>query len=55
MSKIKCFKCDGKGEIIRIDPLLAVVSFGLTALMDAGDPDPCNACDGTGYLENSDE
>lgn len=55
MSKIKCFKCDGKGEIIHIDPLTAVFSFGITALIDAGDPDTCSACDGLGYLENSDE
>ena len=50
MSKIRCFKCNGKGEIVNIDPLMAVFSFGLTALMDAGNPDKCTACDGKGYL-----
>ncbi len=52
MSKIKCFKCKGKGYIRgKIDPLFAVLSFGLTALMDKSDIDKCNACNGTGYLD----
>jgi DnaJ-class molecular chaperone len=47
---IKCFKCGGKGEKIHIDPLLAVVTLGLTALIDAGNPDRCSACKGNGYI-----
>jgi hypothetical protein len=54
MSKIRCFKCDGKGKIVDIDPLVAVFSLGISALIDLGNPDKCNACNGTGYLENED-
>ena len=52
MSKVRCFKCNGKGVIYDVDPLLGLVTLGLTALMQLGDPDECDACDGKGYLED---
>lgn len=55
MSKIRCFKCNGSGEITNIDPLSAVFSLGITALIDLGNPDKCNACNGKGYLEEDEE
>lgn len=54
MSKIRCFKCDGKGVLHDIDLLPAVFTLGITALIQASDPDRCDACDGTGYLKDED-
>jgi hypothetical protein len=53
MSKIKCFKCKGKGYLNPVNLVSAVFSFGITALMDKSDHTICDACIGTGYLEEA--
>lgn len=55
MSKIRCFKCNGKGVLHDVDLFPAVFTFGLTALIQLSDPDDCDACDGKGYLLDNEE
>jgi|GEM_PF-6852631 len=50
--KIRCFKCKGKGEIVTIDPFLAVFTLGMTALIEAGNPDRCSTCKGKGWIND---
>lgn len=51
MSKIKCFKCKGKGKVISEDALVAAAcSFGILSFLIWADKDECNACEGLGYL-----
>ncbi len=51
MIKVKqtCKKCKGTGKEINIDPVLAVCSFGMTAILDITIPDDCPHCNGFGY------
>ena len=46
-----CPYCKGKGEIIKIDWVDAVVTVGLTALMDLSEPKVCPVCKGKGVIE----
>jgi DnaJ-class molecular chaperone len=49
-----CPKCKGKGTVIEINWLLGLVSFGMSALMEASDPNQCPICWGTGQVKNVD-
>ena len=53
MSKIKCFKCDGKGYTVNVDWFAGIFTLGLSVLIDKEENrEKCDACDGKGYLEN---
>ncbi len=50
MSKIKCFKCKGKGYTgIKVNPLVAIATLGFGLAADTSDE--CGVCDGKGYLD----
>lgn len=51
MSKIKCFKCKGKGHYTKIDWFVGAFTLGMTALIDASDKIKCNSCRGKGYIK----
>jgi len=48
----KCWMCKGRGYLYKIDPLLTVFTFGITALIDLSfaERNTCNVCYGKGYL-----
>lgn len=48
---IVCPKCKGKGEVIKIDWLGAVCTFGLTFLEDISSPQRCPICGGKGVIK----
>lgn len=48
--KIRCYKCKGSGEVREFDWLVGAFTLGLTLLMDASDPNTCDACDGKGWI-----
>lgn len=52
MSKIKCFKCKGKGKIVSSEVKVAVAfTVGvLFPLLFA--KDTCDACDGRGWIKD---
>lgn len=47
--RVKCDACDGRGERVHIRWGLAVLTFGVGAIIDSGLPDPCRVCDGKGF------
>jgi hypothetical protein len=52
MSKIRCFKCKGKGEVWSFASKFAVgFSLGLLIPLAVVLKDECSACGGKGYLE----
>lgn len=51
MSKIRCFKCNGKGKVLNDDAKFAtVITLGLLAPL-LFDRDICDACEGEGWIE----
>lgn len=45
-----CRRCKGKGQIVRINWFFAVLTLGLTAMLDCDDPQICGLCGGSGYI-----
>lgn len=53
MTKIRCFKCKGKGWVRgKADLACAVFTLGISALVDKSEHATCSACHGSGYLED---
>lgn len=46
---VKCPRCKGSGDE-PIDKFLAVISLGVTALIDKSLPIDCNKCGGSGHI-----
>lgn len=53
--KIRCFRCDGKGTYKDIDPFAAVVTMGLSLLIELGENHCCPECEGRGWIYEYDE
>ena len=51
MAIVICPRCKGKGEVIRIKWLPAIMSLGITALSDLDWPNVCPICDGKGFVD----
>ena len=49
MAVVICPCCKGKGEVVQIKWLPAIMTLGITALSDLSWPDVCDVC---GYLIN---
>lgn len=50
MSKIKCFKCKGKGRVVSDDAkFVTLLTLGLLSPL-LFDKDECDACDGKGWI-----
>lgn len=50
MSKIKCFKCNGKGSVVSPEAKVATaLTLGILFPL-LFDKDECSACNGKGYL-----
>lgn len=50
-----CNRCGGSGQQSAFDDpiakgLMAVLSCGASLVVEALDPEPCDACDGTGWV-----
>lgn len=51
MTVIICPRCKGKGEVVQIKWLPAIMTLGITALSDLSWPDVCPICDGKGFVD----
>ena len=45
-----CPRCKGSGEE-KIDKIFAVVTFGISAIVDSYFPEDCSRCDGSGFVK----
>lgn len=50
MSKQKCFKCKGRGWTTSVDWVFAILTLGITFLVDKSDRQLCDACGGSGWI-----
>lgn len=51
MARDRCWRCKGKGEVADVRfPALAVLTLGLTWLVERSMPGTCDVCDGRGWL-----
>ena len=51
MTIVICPKCKGKGEVVQIKWLSAIMTLGITALSDLSFPDMCPVCNGKGIVD----